>query len=285
MFFKMRHNKKRNSALLYEFLIRHISRCLIGDEKETANKAVSLSKKYFSKNKALHEELSLFNAILGTSVKSRQSAQKILNEVSRSAAKMNARKLDVEKSKLIKEINHTFGDAVYGYKIPNYTVYASIQTLFSDARNKRKINPVERIKLEDTIVEHLIREKANQVVDKLKTNPDYNNAVYKFVIERFHKKYSDKLSENQKKLLTKYAVYMISENKGVMKSAVEKEINEVKQKLKHIRDKSLLDDSKMMAQITECYKKIVTTDFSVINDKNILEVLKYMKLVEEIDSD
>lgn len=281
----MRHNKKRNSALLYEFLIRHISKCLINDMKEDASKAVSLSKRFFSKKKALHEELNLFNALLGTTVKSRQSAQKILSEVSRNASKMNARKLDVEKSRLIKEINHTFGDAVYGYKIPDYTVYASIQTLFSDARNKKKINIVEKIKLEDTIVEHLVKEQTDKVVDRLKSNPDYNNAVYKFVIERFHKKYSDKLSESQKKLLTKYAVYMISENKGVIRSAVDKEINEVKHKLKHIRDKSLLDDSEIMAKITECYKKIVVTDFSEITEQNILEVLKYMKLVEEVDSD
>jgi hypothetical protein len=253
--------------------------------KEDANKAVALSKRYFSKKKALHEELSLFNALLATQVKSRQSAEKILGEVSKSASKMNARKLDAEKSRLIKEINHTFGDAVYGYKIPNYTVYASIQTLFSDARNKKKLNAVERIKLEDTIVEHLVKEQTDKVVDKLKTNPDYNNAVYKFVIERFHKKYSDKLSESQKKLLTKYAVYMISENKGVIRSAVDKEISEVKHKLKHIRDKSLLDDSDTMAKITECYKKIVTTDFSEINEQNILDVLRYMKLAEEVDGD
>lgn len=281
----MRHNKKRNTALLMEFLIRHISKCLINDMKEDANKAVALSKRYFSKKKALHEELSLFNALLATQVKSRQSAEKILGEVSKSASKMNARKLDAEKSRLIKEINHTFGDAVYGYKIPNYTVYASIQTLFSDARNKKKLNPVERIKLEDTIVEHLVKEQTDKVVDKLKTNPDYNNAVYKFVIERFHKKYSDKLSEAQKKLLTKYAVYMISENKGVIRSAVDKEIREVKHKLKHIRDRSLLDDSDTMAKITECYKKIVTTDFSEINEQNILDVLRYMKLAEEVDGD
>jgi hypothetical protein len=282
---KPRHNKKRNAGLLMEFLIRHISKCLINNMKEDANKAVTLSKRHFSKKNALHEELSLFGAILGTKVKSRQSAQKILSEVSKRASKMNARKLDTEKSRLIKEINHILGDEVYSYKVPNYTVYASIQTLFSDARNRKKLNPIERIKLEDTIVEHLIREETDQVADKLKTNPNYNNAVYKFVIERFHKKYADKLSENQKKLLTKYAVFMISENEGVIRSAVDKEITEVKRKLKHIRDKSLLDNSELMSKITECYKKIVTTDFSSINDQNILEVLKYMKLIEEVEGE
>jgi hypothetical protein len=237
--------------------------------KEDANKAVSLSKKYFDNKKALHEELSLFNAVLGTKVKSRQSAQKILNEVSKRASKINARKLDTEKSRLIKEINHTFGDRLYSYKVPDYTVYASLQTLFSDARNRKKINSIERIKLEDTVLEHLVREETDKVVNKLKVNPNYNNAVYKFVIERFHKKYADKLTESQKKLLTKYAVYMISENDGPIKSAVNKEITEVKAKLKHIRDKSLLDNSELMAKITECYKKIVTTDFSEINEQNI----------------
>lgn len=281
-----RHNKKRNTALLMEFLIRHISKCLINNKNEEAHKAVSLSKKYFSKGRALHEELKLFNTILGTSVSSKQSAQKILTEVSKSAAKMNARRLDVEKSKLIKEINHSLGSELYDYKIPSYTVYASVQTLFSDARSKRKtLKSINRIKLEDTVLEHLSRGEEGQAVEKLKVDPSYNNAVYKFVIERFHKKYDTKLSEAQKKLLTKYAVYMISENKGVIKSAIDKEITEIKNKLKGIRDKSILENTEVTAKINDCYKKIVTTDFGNVNDQTILEVLQYMKLIEEVESE
>jgi hypothetical protein len=130
-------------------------------------------------------------------------------------------------------------------------------------------------------MEHLIRDK-NRVDNSLRVDPNYNNAVYKFVIERFHKKYNKRLNEKQKKLLTKYAIYMISENKGVIKSAIEKEVNEIKQKLRDVKDSS--DNLELVTKLNECYKKVVTTDFDVINEKNILEVLQYMRLVEELDS-
>lgn len=279
----MRHNKKRNSALLYEFLIRHISNCLINDNKEEAKKAVILSKKYFSVNSPLREELNLFNTILKVNVKSRSSAQKVLSEVYSRASKMNIRKLDTQKSKLIKEINHTFGN-IYNHKIPNYTVYASIHTLLSDKRTKKGIlDSVDRIKLEDSIVEHLTRNDDDKITETLKTNPNYNNAVYKFVVDRFHKKYDKRLSENQKKFLTKYSVYLISENKGVMKSAIQKEVENIKKKLLSIQDENVSKDSDLMKKINECYKKFVVTDFEKINEDNILNLLQYMKLVEEVE--
>lgn len=283
----MRHNKKRNSALLYEFLVRHISNCLINDDKEQARKAVAISKKYFSSGSPLRKELDLFKSVLDTNVKSKTSAQKILNEVYSVASRMNIRELDTQKSKLIKEINHTFEDSnVYGYKVPHYAIYASVHTLLSDRRNKKKmLESVDRIKLEDNIVEFLTSDKEkDNITETLKKNPNYNNAVYKFVVERFHRKYDNKLSERQKKLLTKYAMYLISENKGIMKSSIQKETEHIKQRLRTVKDESLRKDSEVMGRLSECYKKFVTTDFDNISEDTVLNLLQYMKLVEEVES-
>ncbi len=282
----MRHNKKRNAALLYEFLIRHISKNLIASDKSEANRAVALSKKYFSKGSTLHEELQMFKTLLDTHVSSRNSADEIVQKVISSSSTLNARKLDTEKSKLIKEINHTLKSKdFYGYKIPNYSVYASIHGLLSDVRNKKgALSEIDRIKLKDKVAEYIIKEDKNAPVEQFKVNPQYNNAVYKFVIERFNKKYDNKLTESQKKLLTKYAVYTISGNEGVIKSAIQKEVVRIKDKLRSVRDKSLLENKELSDNIKECYKKIVTTDFDVINEENVLKLLQFMRLVDEVES-
>ena len=281
----MRHNKKRNSALLYEFLIRHISKCLINNKKDEATKALSLSKKYFSKGTVLHEELKLFNFILGTKVKSRESAQRIVDEVLSDGLKLNFNDLDIEKSKLIKEINYTLGEEVYDYKIPNYTTYASVQTLMSNRRSNNKLlDTIQRVKMEEHLVDSLLNENKDNVVDKLKIDPNYNNAVYKFVVQRFHKKYDNKLTEGQKKFLTKYAVYLISENKGIMQSSIQKEVENVKAKLKNVKDVDVLRDKELMSKLTECYRKVSTTNFENISEENVLSLLEYMKLAEEIES-
>ena len=280
-----RTNKKRNSGLLMEFLIRHISRCLMNGKKEDAQKAVALSTKYFSEGTPLNKELSLFGTILKANVKTRDSAQKILDSVCRDAEKMNVRILDEQKSKLIKDINHTLKqEDFYDAKIPNYTVYSSLQTLLNEARNKNKtLNIADKVRIEENISEYLIR---NPVVvkDPLKTNPNYNNAVYGFLMQRFHKKYEGKLNESQKKLLTQYALYLISNKQENLKESISKEISKIKNSLMSVKDDLIQKDVDLMKKINECRKKFSSFSVDEITEQKVLEILQYMKLVEEVES-
>lgn len=279
------HNKKRNSALLYEFLIRHVAKSLIHNKQDEAKRALNLSKKYFAKGKPLNEELKLFRNIMETDVASRHSAQKILTSVCESAKRTNSRDLDKEKSKLIKEINHTLEyEGVYDYKIPGYTIYASIQSLLSESRSKKKnLTDVQRIKLEDVVTEHLIKEKISPPV-KLEVNPDYSNTVYGFVVQRFNKKYSDKLSESQRTLLNNYAAYSISNDEKKMVSILKESAADIKRRLLAIKDSDVRDDKPLMKKITECYNSFALISFDEVTDNTILEVLRYTQLVEEVES-
>lgn len=282
---KFSHNKKRNPALLYEFLVRHVAKCLVYNKQNEAKKALALSKKYFAKGAPLHEELRLFKNILETDVKSRHSAQKIINAICDAAKGINVRRLDIEKSKIIKEINYTFkDDQFYNYKIPGYTVYASIQTLLNESRNKKKaLSDIQKIQLEDVVVEHLVANKqASQ--EHFKVNPDYNNTVYKLVMEKFYKKYDQKLNERQKKLLTNYASFMISKDSDAMQKVIVEESKSIKQKLRAISDNSLRKDKALMKKIDECYRKFVSLDLSSVTDETILEMLQYMQLIDEVES-
>ena len=280
-----RNNKKRNTALLIELLVRHISKCWVEGKQDEANKALLISKKYFSESSPLKRELDLFGSTLKTTVKSKESAQKIVNAVCENASKMNARQLDEWKSKLIKEINYTFNSQdIYNYKIPNYTVYASVQTLFNEARNKKKtLNIVDKVKLEETIVEHLIR-VPEQEEESLKVNPNYSNTVYKFLTQRFNEKYKGKINESQKKLLMNYAAYLISNKDQLIKEYIKKESDKIKNSLKMIKDENIKKDQDLMKKINECCEKFSSNKFETINDQNILELLQYQTLIEEVES-
>lgn len=281
----MRHNKKRNSALLYEFLIRHISKSLVAGKKEDAQKAVALSKKYFSEGSPLRKELNLFSAVLGNTVKSKEAARRVVEAICSSAAQLNARVLDEQKSKLIKDINYTLNEEeFYDAKIPNYTVYASIQTLLNEARNKNKtLQIVDKVKLEESVADHLTRTPVIKE-NPLTINPNYSNTVYNFLMQRFHKKYEGKLNEAQKNILTQYSLYLISNKKEVLAETVKKEINHVKLSLSNIKDSDIKNDKDLMEKLNECTKKFSSFALAEITEQKILELLQYLKLVEEIES-
>ena len=63
-----RHNKKRNSGLLYELLIRKISRSLVEGDNKSASISKLIVKKYFSAGTELHKEYRLINALVNVSV-------------------------------------------------------------------------------------------------------------------------------------------------------------------------------------------------------------------------
>lgn len=281
---KKYHNKKRNVALLYEMLSRHTTKCIIEGDKQEAAKTLNIFKKYFSEGTLLHEELSLYQDIAKTTVQSREYAMRMFDEICKKAASLDLRKVDAQKSKLIKEINYDLkaSDQVYNYRIPNYTVYASLNMLLSDSTRKNKILPTgEKVKLEENITSYLLQEKMN-AQEALKINPNYNNAVYKFIIERFNKKYANKLSDPQKKILSKYVVSLLNEDKSSIKSAVQKECKIILEKLSFVNDSDIKKDSDLMSKIKESRAAFVKIDFSNITEENVMKLLQYMNLISEI---
>lgn len=284
---KLRHSKKRNTALLYEFLMRHISKCVVEKKQSEVKKAVGILKEYFNASTPLGKELKLFKAVTSNTFSSREIASKVVSDMLSEAKKIDAQKLDECKSRLIREINYNINSPdFFNQKIPNYVVYASLQLLLNEARSKKPVVEfVDRAKLEDRITEFLIKEDKNAAVEQIKKDPNYSNAVYKFCLKQFDEQYRTSLSESQKKLLTKYAIYRLNEDKKpIVKSAIEKEIAEVKAKLLNIADESVRKDPDLSKKLSECYKKLVNTSFEEINDNTMLSVLEYMTLANEVSS-
>jgi len=68
------HNKKRNSILLYEFLVSSISKSLVEDDKRKSSAALKILKRHFKKGTNLYKEFRLLNSLIKTSVTSPQVA-------------------------------------------------------------------------------------------------------------------------------------------------------------------------------------------------------------------
>lgn len=281
---KVKHNKRRSTAIIFEMLVRHATSCLMEDKKDEVSKTLSIIKKFFNKGMVLAEELRAFRTLLNSHVKSSETAQKILNEVCKYSKSLSNQNIDKQKSLLIKDINHNLDfKKVYDYRIPEYRTYATVQVLFNNSRTKgNPLDNIEKLKLEEQIVGRLTQGKIEEKVDMLKVNPGYNNIIHKFAIKRFTEKYQNLLSEDQKSLLTRYAVSMLSESDKSFKSFVLGEVDKIKQKLGNIKDEEIVKDSSLMQRINESKQKLINESFDKIDDEKIIRLMQYMALAGEI---
>ncbi len=103
-----------------------------------------------------------------------------------------------EKSKLIKSINHEIdSDGFYSRRIPEYKVFATVQTLLNEWRGANRLSPVERVRYEEVLEEWITREDDNSALEK---KPYADPLTLKIMIQKFNKKYSS-LNEDQTYLL------------------------------------------------------------------------------------
>ena len=59
---KFNHNKKRNTAFIYEVLIAELSKASMANDNDKKNKLVNLLKENFSKGKILKRDLDIYRS-------------------------------------------------------------------------------------------------------------------------------------------------------------------------------------------------------------------------------
>ena len=124
------HQKKRNTVLVYEFLVRYISKSLVEGEQKKSSTALRIIKKHFKPGTLLYKEFRLINSLMKMNGISEHSAASIIQEAKKEARKYNTKDLDREKSLLIRSINHGLNEKMfYDQNIEDYTMLASTQTL------------------------------------------------------------------------------------------------------------------------------------------------------------
>ena len=111
-----------------------------------------------------------------------------------------------------------------------------------------------------------------------------DNIVYGTFVNKFNEEYSNKLSENQKQLLTKY-ISSFSDNGVEMKYYLNEEIGSLKQKLQQCKtDPDISEDISLKNKIDQVYSILESYKERDI-DTNLIElVLKTQDLVEEIQN-
>ena len=243
---KLRHNKKRNTAFLYEVLIKECTKAIVRKENSKKNKIVSILKEFFSTGKLLKKELDLYNSLLESEGLKEGFSKRFLTEVKKDFDQLDRKAVFNAQTQLIKAINEAVGKEAFANFISNYKSIATVGQYF----NSEKTNGAkQRILLEDNVLRLMTSKKPKE-----KEFKHIDNLTYKTFINKFNETYKHSLRDEQKTLLTCYITsfanngldlkVFMNEEIGRLKSLVKENIDQdiYSEKLGKVLDK--LDDFK-----------------------------------------
>lgn len=280
-----KHSKKRNAGLLYEFLVKMISKSLVEGDQQRSTESLETLKRFFKPGTELYKEFRLLNSLMKSGVSNVTVAASIITEAKTAARQHDVAKLEREKSFLIKQINHKIDDGTFwDQPVSEYRMFATMQTLINDWRNPGSA-PLERLaEYEDRLTKWLTeaREKP-QVHEELAGTIGENRLVFKLMMKKLNEKYGYVLTNDQKSILREY-VFMVSSGRDP--SALQKKLQEVRDGVVKSIDTYLAADSSkyMSGKLEEVRAEIVAESLDTINDEKITKFMLFMKLISELES-
>ena len=101
---KTKHNKKRNTAFLYEALVREMTKAVVSQDKKRKNNIIDILKESFSSNKILGQELRLYQTILESTDLDSITAEKLLYKIREAYATLDVQEIYDAQSSVINRI-------------------------------------------------------------------------------------------------------------------------------------------------------------------------------------
>lgn len=269
---KFKHNKKRNTAFIYEGLIKELSKtALYESENEIRkNQVMSILKEFFSKGKVLKKELEIYKSFDDLSGLDKNTVEKLITEAKNQRIKLDKKEVFNTQTSLINKINKTIGPQFWNNFLTEFKKVATVnQVIF------RNSPPKKQVLLEQKLVESLMRVK-----EEKKPFPNINNLAIKTFVEKFNNEYSETLQENQKTLLNKYITSY--QDDGIdLKVYLYEEIGRLKQNLSEYVNSNNSQDTNKIQKIVE---RIDTYNERQLNKDLISEVMKIQALEQEINN-
>lgn len=268
---RLKHNKKRNTAFLFEALTREYVKSVV--KKNTARQTVvrDIIKEHFSKGSVLNKELKIYKEILESKNLAKETAESVLSEAKQRYAHLNKQDIFTNQNKLIKEINYNLSSQVFGNFVPNYKNLATVYNIFND-----KTSMKEKILLEQKIVESLTTEETSESKEHI------DNLTYRTFVESFNKKYAS-LPDNQRELLTNY-IASFSDNSLGLKVYLNDQVSELKTKMKTFEDSDFFQGEDLKKKYNDIMLKLESYSEKEVDDNLVSEVLMIQGLVEEIEN-
>ena len=270
----MKHNKKRNTAFLYESLVKELTKAVVYQQENKKKIILNMIKENFHKGSPLNEDLQLYRSILENKDKmTKDFSDRFLIETKKDYDSMDRKSVFNAQTKLINQINKQLGTNVFANFVPNYKEIATVGSWFQGTKSSAKNRLIIETKVKQILTPSKEEEKEMKHID---------NLTYKTFVGKFNDTYKNTLQENQKNLLTNY-ITSFSDNGLGLKIFINEELKVLKKKitLKLSSDKDTLEENKR-SQLEKV--SVILEDFSKKPlDGKMVEKLFYIQgLLEEI---
>lgn len=285
----IKHNKLRNTGILFELLVRQITSDVMENKQNST--AVRLMREFFNSKKELGKELMLYRTFFNVQNLSEQKAFELLKLITEQRKRLNQNLLNTQKYELIKEIrNHFDLKEFFSVRVPSYKIYASIYKNFDVSVNGlNEVHTIEELaNSQFTIVEHLCGNTRNK---QIKEHTDLSNVLknqkndvrllsYNILIEKFNQKYQG-LNDKQKKLLQEY-IYNTS-NSSKLKTYIQTESMVLCRNIKEVSNK--VTDKVVRIKLTEVVSQLKKIqNLQTIKENHMVAMLIAYEILKELKS-
>jgi hypothetical protein len=281
---KIKHNKFKNTGILFELLTRQITADIMSNKESVA---VNIVKKYFSRGE-IAKEYKLYQTLTKATSLNETKAESIINSTVKLSERLNRTALRKEKYNLIKEIKENYDlEEFFKAKIHNYKAHASIYNLIEAHISLDFIEPSFVVENKVTLLEFLTKQNVdknkieNLVMEEYSSQDKATRAlISKIMIEKFNQKYSELLPE-QRDVLKTY-INNIS-NTVSLREYVNKSFDSIKKSLDNLKGK--VKDQRTQIKLNELSSIIKPLDKNEsVKDEDILNLLQFHELIHEVNT-
>ena len=267
---KAKHNKKRNTAFLYEVLTRELTKAIVIRDSEKATAIKGIFREHFMGATEIAKELSCYQALSESSGLDQYTAEKMVFSAKKEYEKVNQSKVFEEQSVIIRKINKELSTEVYKNFVPNYRSYATIAQIFNDT------TPVKsRVLLEQQVLLSM----TSPVEDQESLAP-VDSLVINSFSQRFNERYEALLPE-QRQLLSKY-VLSFGPNEADFKICVVNELQRIKTEVEaSLTLGEVKSDEDMVRNTHQVLERINAFNIANLGKEEMLSILKLQHLSHE----
>ena len=269
----MKFNKKRNTAFLYECLLKELTKAIVREQHDRKESIIKIIKENFRKGSPLKEDLDVYRSVLECKKMSKEFASRFLLETKKDFESLDRKAIFNRQTALIKQINETLSPDAFANFIANYKDINSLGAYFGT-----KLKAKSRLLVESRLIGLMTNDK-----QQLKEMKHIDNLTYNTFVKKFNQTYGKSLRTEQRDLLTNYIV-SFSDNGLGLKAFLNEEISRLKnevyectKKAKIVENEAFLAKTKRVLEQLDGYaKKPITEDI-------VKEIFYIQDLVVEVN--